>query len=70
MTDPSLLRELELFQELSESEVEAVFGGANQAQTQQIAPIGLSPSDGCPACISGLDGSVLKEPYLEVIKPV
>jgi hypothetical protein len=67
MNDQSLLRDLELFQEMSEQEFEAVSGGTELAQQKRILPVGSSGLGSCPACLSGLDGGVI--PYMEVIKP-
>lgn len=66
MTDDSLLKDLELFQELSDREVKAVTGGLD------IDNIKLKPGidiklGGCPACLSGIDPWVLEKDYLEVI---
>lgn len=49
MNDESLLKDLELLQELSDQEVEAVKGG--MILSSKLPPLG----DACLACLSGID---------------
>jgi hypothetical protein len=58
MTDKSLLKDLELFQELTDREGEVVVGGTTLITTTKpvdkiASPLIKLPLDGCPGCISG-----------------
>lgn len=59
MNDESLLKDLELLQELSDQEVEAVKGGIS-------LPYDFPPGS-CPACLSGIEPLGLKDNYQKVI---
>lgn len=59
MNDESLLKDLELLQELSDREVEAVKGGISLAYDL--------PPGNCLACMSGLEPLALEDNYQKVI---
>lgn len=59
MNDKSLLKDLELFQELTEQEVTTVAGGIDFSKL----------TDNCLACLSGIVPLVLQDNYQDVIKP-
>ena len=62
MTDKSLIKELELFQELSDQEVSTVTGGISIQDDKLVQYPNLG---GCPACLSGIPP--FKPNHLEII---
>ncbi|MBP5977097.1 hypothetical protein HW132_31340 [Brasilonema sp. CT11] len=62
MSDQSLLKDLEQFQELSEQETKEVTGGKSSVIDVKYTNVGT-----CPGCRSGVDPKVTPQ-YQDIIK--